>query len=165
MVTQPTMKCSDCHISEIPPCMSNKLRHPGWEWEQISSRLQGLPFAIRQQLFQLHCSLTCVERAHPGQRSNRLSSIELPLPGMYTGDEPWFEAAFVIVRQAWRVAREPNQLGRGGHAGELEVKVLYMKTRFRGLAMNTAQLMILFALSNLWMARRHLLTNAGEMHL
>ncbi len=36
----------------------------------------------------------------------------------------------------------------------------YVKTRFRGLAKNTAQLVTLFALSNLWMARRHLLTNA-----
>jgi IS5 family transposase len=41
----------------------------------------------------------------------------------------------------------------------------YVKTRFRGLAKNTAQLMTLFALSNLWMARRHLLTNAGEVRL
>jgi len=41
----------------------------------------------------------------------------------------------------------------------------YVKTRFRGLAKNTAQLVTLFALSNLWMARRHLLTNAGEVRL
>jgi len=34
-----------------------------------------------------------------------------------------------------------------------------------GLAKNTAQLMTLFALSNLWMARRHLLANAGEVRL
>jgi hypothetical protein len=33
------------------------------------------------------------------------------------------------------------------------------KTRFRGLAKNTAQLATLFSLSSLWMARRHLLTN------
>ncbi|WP_405119794.1 IS5 family transposase [Pseudomonas leptonychotis] len=39
----------------------------------------------------------------------------------------------------------------------------YVKTRFRGLAKNTAQLVTLFALSNLWMARRHLLTNVGEV--
>jgi hypothetical protein len=32
---------------------------------------------------------------------------------------------FCIVRQAWRVARKRNQLGCGGHAGDLEVKVLY----------------------------------------
>ena len=41
----------------------------------------------------------------------------------------------------------------------------YVKVRFRGLAKNTAQLVTLFALSNLWMARRHLLTNAGEARL
>ena len=41
----------------------------------------------------------------------------------------------------------------------------YVKTRFRGLRKNTAQLVTLFALSNLWMARRHLLTSAGEMRL
>ncbi|MDO9616451.1 MAG: IS5 family transposase [Pseudomonas sp.] len=41
----------------------------------------------------------------------------------------------------------------------------YMKTRFRGLAKNTAQLVTLFALSNLWMARRHLLANTGEVRL
>src|SRR5690606_30368822 len=41
----------------------------------------------------------------------------------------------------------------------------YTKVRFRGLAKNTAQLITLFALSNLWMARRYLLTNAGEVRL
>lgn len=41
----------------------------------------------------------------------------------------------------------------------------YVKVRFRGLTKNTAQLVTLFALSNLWMARRHLLTNAGEVRL
>ncbi len=41
----------------------------------------------------------------------------------------------------------------------------FMKTRFRGLAKNTAQLVTLFALSNLWMAHRHLLTSAGEVRL
>jgi len=41
----------------------------------------------------------------------------------------------------------------------------YVKVRFRGLAKNTAHLATLFFLSNLWMARRHLLRNAGEMRL
>lgn len=41
----------------------------------------------------------------------------------------------------------------------------YVKIRFRGLIENTAQLVTLFARSNLWMARRHLLANAGEVHL
>ena len=39
----------------------------------------------------------------------------------------------------------------------------YIKVRFRGLMKNTAQLVTLFALSNLWMTRRHLLRNAGEV--
>jgi transposase, IS5 family len=39
----------------------------------------------------------------------------------------------------------------------------YAKVRFRGLAKNTAQVMILFALSNLWMARKQLLGSAGKL--
>jgi IS5 family transposase len=38
-----------------------------------------------------------------------------------------------------------------------------MKVRFRGLAKNTAHIVTLFALSNLWMARRRLLEIAGEV--
>ncbi len=41
----------------------------------------------------------------------------------------------------------------------------YTKVRFRGLAKNTAQLVTLFALSNLWMARRYLMKNTGEVRL
>jgi transposase, IS5 family len=37
----------------------------------------------------------------------------------------------------------------------------YTKVRYRGLAKNTAQIVTLFALSNLWMARRRLLGDAG----
>ena len=39
--------------------------------------------------------------------------------------KPRFGGVFFCVRQAWRVARKRNQLGCGGHAGDLEVKVLY----------------------------------------
>ena len=39
----------------------------------------------------------------------------------------------------------------------------YTKVRFRGLMMNTAQVVTLFALSSLWMARRHLLSDVGEV--
>ena len=39
----------------------------------------------------------------------------------------------------------------------------YTKVRFRGLVKNTAQLVTLFALSNLWMARRHLLEPIGQV--
>ena len=38
-----------------------------------------------------------------------------------------------------------------------------MKVRFRGLAKNTTHLLTLFALSNLWMARKRLLENVGEL--
>jgi IS5 family transposase len=41
----------------------------------------------------------------------------------------------------------------------------YTKVRFRGLAKNAAQMVTLFALSNLWMARRHLMASAGEVRL
>jgi IS5 family transposase len=34
----------------------------------------------------------------------------------------------------------------------------YRKTRYKGLIKNTAQITVLFALSNLWMARRALLS-------
>jgi IS5 family transposase len=37
----------------------------------------------------------------------------------------------------------------------------FTKVRYKGLAKNTAQLMTLFALSNVWMARRHLLCARG----
>jgi IS5 family transposase len=40
---------------------------------------------------------------------------------------------------------------------------VYQKVRFKGLAKNTAQIQTLFALSNLWMMRRTLLTLAGEV--
>lgn len=41
----------------------------------------------------------------------------------------------------------------------------YTKVRFRGLVKNAAQMVTLFALSNLWITRRHLLPTAGEVHL
>ena len=39
----------------------------------------------------------------------------------------------------------------------------FMKVRFKGLAKNTAQVIPLFALSNLWMARKRLLTPTGPL--
>jgi len=37
----------------------------------------------------------------------------------------------------------------------------YTKVRYRGLTKNTDQVLTLFALSNLWMTRRHLLPAKG----
>ena len=39
----------------------------------------------------------------------------------------------------------------------------YAKVRFRGLVKNTAQVLTLFALSNLWMARKQLLGSTGKL--
>src|SRR5690625_263351 len=39
----------------------------------------------------------------------------------------------------------------------------HVKVRYRGLAKNTAQLLTLFALSKLWMARRQLLASTGQV--
>ncbi|RMS02233.1 hypothetical protein ALP73_200123 [Pseudomonas coronafaciens pv. garcae] len=39
----------------------------------------------------------------------------------------------------------------------------YTKVRFRGLVKNTSQIVTLFALSNLWVARLHLLSGVGEL--
>ena len=41
----------------------------------------------------------------------------------------------------------------------------YVKVRYRGLAKNTEQVLTLFALSNVWMARRHLLSSTGSIRL
>ncbi len=40
---------------------------------------------------------------------------------------------------------------------------VYQKTRYRGLTKNTSQIITLFALSNLWMARRSLLALTGDV--
>ncbi|SFH27277.1 Transposase DDE domain-containing protein, partial [Variovorax sp. NFACC27] len=39
------------------------------------------------------------------------------------------------------------------------------KVRFRGLAKNTAHVITLFALSNLWMARKKLIAMLGQVRL
>ncbi|HEY0197689.1 MAG TPA: transposase, partial [Rhodanobacter sp.] len=41
----------------------------------------------------------------------------------------------------------------------------YQKLRFKGLVKNTAQVLTLCALSNLWMVRRMLFASAGEVRL
>ena len=41
----------------------------------------------------------------------------------------------------------------------------YVKVRFKGLAKNTGQILTLFALTNLWMARKRLLAMTGELRL
>ena len=89
----------------------------------------------------------------------------------------WQVAARRSTYKSWQEQRAvqsqtQDRESQGSGTGQVEhpFRVIkrqfgYVKTRFRGLAKNTAQLVTLFALSNLWMARRHLLTNAGEVRL
>ncbi|MFC4860593.1 IS5 family transposase [Pseudomonas sp. MAHUQ-62] len=68
----------------------------------------------------------------------------------------------------WQIAARRStyqQLSKRSALYKAKRQFGYVKTRFRGLVKNTAQLVTLFALSNLWMARRHLLTSAGEVRL
>ncbi|OLK74772.1 transposase, partial [Xanthomonas oryzae] len=41
----------------------------------------------------------------------------------------------------------------------------YVKVRYRGLVKNTAQMLTLFALSNLWLKRKELMPAAGKVCL
>jgi IS5 family transposase len=91
-----------------------------------------------------------------------------------------------IAEVTWHIARRPSSrkpCENSGRLGRLVDKIEhlkasvrakvehpfrvvkqqfgYAKVRYRGLAKNTARLTMLFALSNLWMARRHLLGARG----
>ena len=41
----------------------------------------------------------------------------------------------------------------------------YVKVRYRGLKKNTAQIVTLFALANLWMARHKLMNSMGQVRV
>jgi IS5 family transposase len=73
---------------------------------------------------------------------------------------------------AWKTAAEHVEYLKAAVRAKVEhpFRVIkrqfgFQKVRFKGLAKNTAQVMTLFALSNLWMARRTLLANSGEVRL
>ena len=48
---------------------------------------------------------------------------------------------------------------------QIKYQLKHVKVRYRGLAKNTAQLKTLFALSNLWQARKKLLAQYGKARL
>ncbi|WP_324730936.1 IS5 family transposase [Pseudomonas paeninsulae] len=63
------------------------------------------------------------------------------------------------------ISARPNSYKKHGKKsliGRVKRKIEYTKRRFRGLVKNTAQQVTLFALSNLWMARKQLMI-AGEV--
>ena len=87
------------------------------------------PFLPRsERLLLAVCSLSLDRTAGGGDRS-LLDEFLLRVHSSASMDERTKPSAerwvFHWVRQAWRVARKRNQLGCGGHAGDLEVKVLY----------------------------------------
>ena len=71
-------------------------------------------------------------------------------PGM---EEALYDTA--VLRQFARLS------GLDAIPDETTIQFGYAKVRYRGLAKNTAQVLTLFALSNLWMARRRLLQPTG----
>lgn len=79
----------------------------------------------------------------PGQR-RRLDQSRNPMDAL-TGQLEHIKASIrARVEHAFRIIK--CQFG-------------YTKVRYRGVAKNTAQITTLFALGNLWMARKHLLAN------
>ena len=88
------------------------------------------------------------------------------------------EAGFLIAEKPSKLRAMKNKRERKyaarweHHKASVRVKVEhpfrvvkrqfgYTRVRYRGLAKSTAQVLTLFALSNLWMARRDLLAAAG----
>jgi len=92
-------------------------------------------------------------------------------------DRQWYIAARrgrvkALPEGAWKAAAERVEYLKAAVRAKVEhpFRVIkrqfgFQKVRFKGLAKNTAQVMTLFALSNLWMVRRSLLANAGEVRL
>lgn len=70
-----------------------------------------------------------------------------------------------IAQEAWRELerRKAQVRAKVEHPFRvIKCQFGYTKVRFKGLAKNTTQIVTLFALSNLWMARRRLLVLQGS---
>ena len=82
-----------------------------------------------------------------------LTPTKKPAGGVLTDEQKAFNrmlsAVRAIVEHPFRVVK--RQFG-------------FVKVRYRGLAKNTGQIVTLFALANLWLARRRLLPLVGEVH-
>ena len=80
-------------------------------------------------------------------------------PGKRREHDPFIEPDFV----AERVEKMKASIrAKDGHPFRVIKRQFgFTKVRYRGLAKNTAQLVTLFALSNLWLARRQLIGAQG----
>ena len=75
-----------------------------------------------------------------------------------------------MKRGAYQRAVEALETAKAGLRARVEppLRVVkrqlgFVKVRFKGLAKNTAQVLTRFALANLWMARKQLLTMTGSL--
>jgi len=136
-----------------------------------------------------HVACTAANEADVTQMHNLLHGEETTIYGDsgYTGADKRDElegvkAGFLIAEKRSKIEAIKNKRERKyakrweHHKASVRAKVEhpfrvikrqfgYVKVRYRGLAKNTAQVLTLFALSNLWMARRHLLSQTGSLRL
>ena len=136
-----------------------------------------------------HVACTAANEADVTQMHNLLHGEETMIYGDsgYTGADKRDElegvkAGFLIAEKRSKIEAIKNKRERKyakrweHHKASVRAKVEhpfrvikrqfgYVKVRYRGLAKNTAQVLTLFALSNLWMARRHLLSQTGSLRL
>ncbi len=94
-----------------------------------------------------------------GQLRERNSYGDDPFPPKEHLQNPFIEPDFIAERVEKMKASIRAKVEHPFRV--LKRQFGFTKVRYRGLAKNTAQLVTLFALSNLWMARRQLLEAQG----
>ena len=117
---------------------------------QVGQRLGELDLARLEERLQAADEVDLpARRLHPLDR-NGVAAADLL--GELTEDQKAFNrmlsAVRAIVEHPFRVVK--RQFG-------------FVKVRYRGLAKNTGQIVTLFALANLWLARKRLLPLVGEV--
>ena len=119
-----------------------------------------------------HVTCTAANEADVTQAHKLLHGKEATIHGDsgYTGADKRDElegvkAGFLIAEKRWEHYKASVRAKVEHPFRVIKRQFGYVKVRYRGLAKNTAQVLTLFALSNLWMARRRLLTQTGSLRL
>ncbi|ATB59897.1 transposase [Xanthomonas citri] len=114
-----------------------------------------------------------MEQVVPWQQLLGLIALHYPTSGR-PGRQPYALATMLRIHllQQWYALSDPAMEEKASVRAKVEhpFRVIkhqfgYTKVRYRGLAKNTAQVLTLFALSNLWMKRKQLLSAAGSVRL
>ncbi|ATB58993.1 transposase [Xanthomonas citri] len=114
-----------------------------------------------------------MEQVVPWQQLLGLIALHYPTSGR-PGRQPYALATMLRIHllQQWYALSDPAMEEAASVRAKVEhpFRVIkhqfgYTKVRYRGLAKNTAQVLTLFALSNLWMKRKQLLSAAGSVRL